>query len=139
MIKTYKQLSRLLTFEERFAYLKLSGGIVGESTFGFDRYVNQVLYHSGEWQRTRDIMIIRDEANDLGIDGREIKNGVIVHHINPITMANIENGDDCVYDPDNLICTSHNTHNAIHYGDASRLIILPRDRKKGDTTPWRAY
>lgn len=137
-IKSYKEVSRLLTFEDRFEYLKL-GGAVGASTFGFDRYINQVLYHSSEWRKTRDIIIIRDDCCDLGILGRDIFDGVIVHHINPITMENIENGDDCVYDPCNLICVSHRTHNALHYGDASLLSILPKSRRKGDTTLWKVY
>lgn len=138
MIKTYKQVSRLLTFEERFEYLKLSGS-VGTSTFGFDRYINQILYHSRDWKRTRDLIIIRDEGCDLGIEDREILDGILVHHINPITMTNIENGDDCVYDLANLICTSLNTHNALHFGDSSRLIKVPRDRTKGDTNLWKVY
>lgn len=135
MIKTYKDLRRLSTFEERFEYLKL-GGAVGNSTFGFDRYLNQLLYHSKEWRRTRDHIIIRDEGRDLGIDGRDIHNGILVHHITPISIENIERGDDCVYDPENLICTSHNTHNAIHYGDSNLLTKFPKPRVKGDTQLW---
>lgn len=135
MIKTYKDLRRLSTFEERFEYLKL-GGAVGNSTFGFDRYLNQLLYHSTDWRRTRDHIIVRDNGCDLGIDDRDIHNGILIHHINPITVANIERGDDCVYDPENLICTSHNTHNAIHYGDVSILTQLPKARLKGDTQLW---
>jgi len=135
MIKTYKEVSRLKTFEERFEYLKL-GGSVGAATFGFDRYLNQVLYHSKDWRRIRDQIIIRDEGCDLAIEGRDIYSGIIVHHLNPITMENIERGDDCVYDPINLICVSHSTHNAIHYGDASILIQLSKVRLKGDTMLW---
>lgn len=135
MIKTYKDLRRLSTFEERFEYLKL-GGAVGNSTFGFDRYLNQLLYHSTDWRRTRDHIIVRDNGCDLGIDDRDIHNGILIHHINPITVENIERGDDCVYDPENLICTSHNTHNAIHYGDVSILTQLPKARLKGDTQLW---
>lgn len=138
MMKTYKAVARLLTFEERFEYLKLNSS-VGVSTFGFDRHINQLLYHSREWRKTRDIIIIRDDCCDLGIEGRDIRDGVIVHHINPITIENIENGDECVFDPCNLICTTLNTHNALHYGDASLLIRLPRERTKGDTNLWRAY
>lgn len=134
-IKTYRAVKRLKTFEERFEYLKLSGS-VGAATFGFDRYLNQLLYHSKDWRRTRDHIIVRDNGCDLGIDGRDIYNGILVHHINPITVENIERGDDCVYDPENLICTSHNTHNAIHYGDVSILTQLPKARLKGDTQLW---
>lgn len=134
-IKTYRVVKRLKTFEERFEYLKL-GGSVGAATFGFDRYLNQLLYHSTDWRRTRDHIIVRDNGCDLGIDGRDIYNGILVHHINPITVENIERGDDCVYDPENLICTSHNTHNAIHYGDVSILTQLPKARLKGDTQLW---
>lgn len=135
MIKTYKDLRRLSTFEERFEYLKL-GGSVGAATFGFDRYLNQLLYHSTDWRRTRDHIIVRDNGCDLGIDDRDIHNGILIHHINPITVANIERGDDCVYDPENLICTSHNTHNAIHYGDSTLLTKFPKPRAKGDTQLW---
>jgi len=135
MIRSYRELRRLRTFEERFQYLDLRG-VVGNTTFGFERYLNQVLYHSSDWRRTRDGIIIRDNACDLGIDGREIFDSILVHHLNPITIENIERGDDCVYDPDNLICTSHNTHNALHFGGESSLIRLPKLRSKGDTLLW---
>lgn len=138
MIKTYKQLSRILTFEDRFEYLKLNGA-VGLATFGYDRHMNQLLYHSSKWQKIRDLIIIRDDACDLGVLGRDIYDGVIVHHINPITIADIENDNPIVYDRENLICTCLRTHNAIHYGDASLLATIPKDRKKGDTTLWTAY
>ena len=135
MIKTYNQLCRLHTFEERFEYLKVSG-IVGQSTFGFDRYLNQVLYHSGEWKRVRNLVIIRDESCDLGIPDREIFKDLMVHHIVPITMENIVHRDRCVFDLNNLITTSYNTHQAIHYGDESHLLTLPKERRKGDTLLW---
>jgi len=135
MIKTYRQLRRYQTFEEKYAYLRL-GGSVGRDTFGFDRYANQVLYHSSEWRQTRDKIIIRDDGCDLGIEGREIFKGLILHHINPITIEDIENHADCIFDPNNLICTSSNTHQAIHYGDQSMLIILPQTRMRGDTKLW---
>lgn len=135
MIKSYKELCRLQTFEERYEYLKI-GGIVGRETFGFERYLNQAFYKSGEWRHTRRNIIIRDNGCDLAIKDREIFDRIIVHHINPITIEDIEYGRDCVFDPDNLITTSHNTSNAIHYGDASLLIILPKDRRKGDTRLW---
>ena len=135
MIRTYYELSRLDTFEKRFRYLDLRG-VVGNSTFGFDRYLNQLLYHSKEWRRTRDDIIIRDNACDLGIIGRDIFDRILVHHLNPITIENIENRDDCVFDPNNLICTSHNTHNAIHFGGEEVLLKMPKTRSKGDTWLW---
>lgn len=136
MIKTYKDLRRLSTFEERFEYLKLSGS-VGAATFGFDRYLNQLLYHSKDWRRTRDHIIVRDNGCDLGIDDRDIHNGILIHHLNPITVKNIERNDDCVFDPNNLICTCHNTHQAIHYGDSNLLTRLPDIRRQNDTCPWK--
>jgi hypothetical protein len=138
MIKTYRDLRRLRTFEDRFEYLKL-GGVVGKSTFGFERYLNQVFYKSGEWRASRTGIIIRDNGCDLAIEDREIFGRLIVHHINPITIEDIERGADCLFDPDNLICTSHNTSEAIHYGDASLLLCLPKERRKGDTHLWKAF
>lgn len=138
IFKTYRELYRLKTFEERFEYLKI-GGIVGRETFGFDRYVNQLLYTSSEWKRTRRNILIRDGGCDLAILDREIFERPIIHHIYAITLENIENGDDCVFDPENLITVSHNTHNAIHYGDESLLTTLPKERMKGDTSLWTAY
>ena len=135
MIKTYRDLRRLTTFEERFEYLRL-GGIVGESKFGFDRYLNQTFYHSNEWRHTRRGIILRDEGCDLGIPDREIHGQLLIHHINPITIEDLENGADCVFDPDNLITTMMETHNAIHYGDILLLPKLPIDRRKNDTCLW---
>ena len=137
-IKTYKELSRLPTFEERFNYLKL-GGSVGRATFGFDRYLNQALYQSREWKKIRNDVIVRDGGCDLGIPGREIFIRTLVHHINPIAVDDIEDANDCVFDMNNLICTSYDTHNAIHFGDESLLVRLPKERWKGDTTLWRTY
>jgi len=137
-IKTYKELSRLPTFEERFNYLKL-GGSVGRATFGFDRYLNQSLYQSREWKKIRNDVIVRDGGCDLGIPSREIFIRTLIHHINPITVEDIEDANDCVFDINNLICTSYDTHNAIHFGDESLLIRLPKERRKGDTTLWRTY
>ena len=137
-IKTYKELSRLPTFEERFNYLKL-GGSVGRATFGFDRYLNQSLYQSREWKKIRNDVIVRDGGCDLGIPGREIFIRTLIHHINPITVEDIEDANDCVFDINNLICTSYDTHNAIHFGDESLLIQLSKERRKGDTTLWRTY
>lgn len=135
-IRSYREVSRLKTFEERFNYLKLSGG-VGVMTFGFERYLNQMLYKSRVWRDLRRHVILRDEACDLGILDRQIIERLTVHHINSISVEDIENGEDRVYDLDNLICCSLNTHNAIHYGDASLLAQLPIERRKGDTCPWR--
>jgi hypothetical protein len=136
MVKSYQELRRLPTFEDRFEYLKI-GGVVGRETFGFERYLNQTFYHSsGDWRHTRRDIIIRDNGCDLAIPDREILDRIIVHHINPITVEDIELSRDCVLDPDNLICVSHNTSNAIHYGDASLLVRLPKERRKGDTYLW---
>jgi hypothetical protein len=136
MIRTYTELQRLRTFEERYKYLQLRG-VVGESTFGFDRYLNQLLYSAGRWKRTRDKIIIRDNACDLGMDGYDIHNKILVHHMNPITMEDIELERDTVYDPEFLICTCMDTHNAIHFGDESLLPKLPVQRKRNDTCPWK--
>lgn len=136
MIKTYRELCYLRTFEERFKYLKL-GGTVGRETFGFERYFNQRFYRSREWKHTRNDIIVRDNGCDLGIYDREIFGRIIVHHINSITIDDIELGRDCLFDPNNLICTSHNTSNAIHYGDASLLFRSPQERRKGDTQLWK--
>jgi len=135
IVRSYRELRRLQTFEERFEYLKL-GGLVGQETFGFERYLNQVFYRSREWKKARNDAIIRDEGCDLGILDREIQGRIIVHHINPITIEDIELGRPCIFDLNNLICTSHNTSNAIHYGDASLLPRLPKERRKGDTLLW---
>ena len=135
-IKTYSELSKFSTFEDRYRYLRL-GGEVGRETFGFDRYLNQTLYKTDEWRRSRDKVIIRDNGCDLGIEGREIKERVIVHHMNPITIEDILNHDPKVFDPEYLITTVLNTHNAIHYGDENLLITVPRERTKNDTCPWR--
>lgn len=135
MIRTYSELIKLKTFEERYKYLKL-GGYVGRSTFGFDRYLNQMLYTSSRWRSLRDHIIIRDNACDLGIKDREILSKIIIHHMNPITPDDIRHARDHVFDPEFLICTSSNTHNAIHFGDESLLYRLPPERKPGDTSLW---
>lgn len=134
--KTYTELVSLPTFEERFKYLQLNGA-VAEETFGFDRYLNQALYRSKEWKCIRDIVIIRDNGCDLGIEGREILDHVIIHHMNPISMKDIIEGNPKIYDPEYLITTTHRTHNAIHYGDESLLFTGLVTRTQGDTTPWR--
>lgn len=138
MNKSYQELNRLKTFQERFDYLKLSGS-VGSETFGYDRWLNQALYMSYRWKKFRREIIIRDEGCDLGVDGYVINDprGIFVHHINPITIEDIENDNDLLFDPNNVICTSFNTHQAIHYGDESLLPSLPIERRPFDTCPWR--
>lgn len=136
ILKTYSELSKLKTFEDRFQYLRLDG-IVGEETFGFDRYLNQILYQSKEWKRCRRDIIIRDEGCDLGCEGFEVHGRILIHHINPITVDDIVNRNPKVFDPENLILTSHNTHQAIHYGNEDLLIRAPIERSKHDTCPWR--
>lgn len=135
-IRTYSELSQLATFEERYRYLRL-GGYVGKETFGFDRWINQMFYKDPEWLKVRDIVIMRDNGCDLGIEGREIYSRIIVHHMNPITKADILDRSKFLLDPEYLICTVKNTHDAIHYGDESLLITLPIERSKNDTCPWR--
>lgn len=137
IIKTYTELSKIKDFEERYEYLRL-GSKVGESTFGFERCVNQTFYRSPEWKRVRNEVIRRDNGCDLGIEGRDIFGPIEIHHINPITIEDVEKGSDLLLDPDNLICTSSRTHKAIHFGDKT---LLPRNtitvRKPNDTCPWR--
>lgn len=135
-IRTYSELSKLTTFEERYRYLRL-GGHVGEETFGFDRWINQMFYKDPEWLKIRDEVIIRDNGCDLGIEGREIYSRIIVHHMNPITKADILDRSEFLLDPEYLICTVKNTHDAIHYGDENLLITLPMERSVNDTCPWR--
>jgi hypothetical protein len=135
-IKTYSELSRLSTFEERFRYLSLKGQ-VGEETYGFDRWINQRFYRSREWKQIRALVIERDSGCDLGILGREIPDHVIVHHINPILVQDICDSTEYLLNPEFLICTSNNTHQAIHYGDESLLITLPVKRTADDTCPWK--
>jgi hypothetical protein len=136
MIRTYDELILLLTFEERFNYLVLDG-VVGNATFGADRYLNQRFYNSREWRRARDKAIERDNACDLAIRGREIYNQIYVHHMNPVTIDDIRDYYDLLLDPKYLICTSFNTHQAITFGDRNFLLRLPTERRKGDTTLWR--
>lgn len=136
IIRTYTELSRLPSFEERYRYLRLTGQ-VGKETFGFDRYLNQVFYRSQRWKRIRDEVILRDNGCDLGVEGYEIHGRIIIHHMNPITLEDIERESIYLLDPEFLICTVHNTHNAIHYGDENLLITAPIERTKYDTCPWR--
>ena len=135
-IRTYSDLSKLTTFEDRYNYLRLNG-FVGKETFGFDRYLNQVFYKSAKWRSVRDFVIVRDNGCDLGVEGREIYGKIIIHHMNPITIKDIEQESDFLLDPEFLISTVHETHNAIHYGDENLLIRAPIERKPNDTGPWR--
>lgn len=135
-IKTYSELITLPTYLERYQYLRI-GGRVGEETFGFDRYLNQTLYRSAEWQRFRREMIVRDNGMDMAFDGYDIGGVILLHHINPITERDIVRRDPKIFDPENVICVSLNTHNAIHYGDESLLNLGPVIRTKYDTCPWR--
>lgn len=136
IIRTYSELIKLPTFEERYEYLKLDGK-VGEETFGFDRYINQEFYRSNEWLKVRDFVIVRDDGCDLAIEDREIVGKILVHHMNPITIDDILNRSEFLLDPEYLISTIKNTHDAIHYGDSSLLITTPIERRKNDTCPWR--
>ena len=135
-IKTYSELITIPTFEERFEYLQLKGS-VGKDTFGYDRHLNQVLYRSPEWKRLRNQIIIRDCGCDLACEGQDIHSNVLIHHLNPITVEDVLARSRKVFDPDNLVCVSHNTHNAIHYGDMDLLVTGPIIRTKNDTCPWR--
>ena len=136
MIRTYSELRTYKTFIDRYNYLKLRGS-VGVETFGFDRYLNQVLYRSRRWRRTRDGIILRDNGCDLGVEGYDIYDKIIIHHMNPLTIEDIENDIDDIYDPEFLISVSFNTHQAIHYGDENLLPKEPIERKPYDTCPWR--
>lgn len=135
-IKCYSELITIPSFIERYRYLKI-GGRVGADTFGHDRYLNQILYHSDEWLDFRDEIIIRDNGCDLACLGFELIDRILVHHINPITVEDVLRRDPKIFDPENVISTCLNTHNAIHYGDESKLILLPIERTRNDTCPWR--
>lgn len=143
-IRTYSELMSIPTFKERYRYLRL-GGRVGEDTFGFDRYLNQKFYRSDEWLALRDYVIVRDTGNndycqDLGMkSGYDIHGRVLVHHMNPITKEDILGRSKYLLDPEYLICTVKNTHDAIHYGDESLLLEMPIERTKNDTCPWRRH
>lgn len=133
--RSYRELRRLETFEERFDYLSLRGS-VGSATFGFDRWINQDFYRSKQWKDIRHQVIVRDNGCDMGVDGYEIYDKIIIHHLTPMTPEDIEEGNPMIFDLDNLITTTHNTHNAIHYGDKSLLPHLGEARRPGDTTLW---
>lgn len=135
-IRRYSELIKLPTFEERFEYLKLDGR-VGKMTYGSDRIFNQAFYHSKEWRDFRSKVIARDNGCDLGIEDREIFDKLIVHHINPMTIRDLEEGGEELFDMENFICCSHNTHEAIHYGDSNLLVKTEFvERRPGDTILW---
>lgn len=135
-IRTYTELSKLSTFLDRFEYLKLNGN-VGETTFGYDRWFNQVFYHSKEWRQIRNRVIARDEGCDLGVIGYDIHDKVYIHHMNPILLKDIEEQSDILLNPEYLITTTFRTHNAIHYGDSELLVKEPIIRTPNDTAPWK--
>lgn len=137
MIRTYSELVSLPSFKERYEYLRLNGS-VGLDTFGFDRYLNQGFYRSKEWKSIRDQVIIRDNGCDLGVDGYEIYGRIVIHHMNPILQTDILDRTQFLLDPDYLICTTHATHNAIHYGDEGLLPREPVERTRNDTCPWKS-
>lgn len=134
--KTYSELIKFPTFAERFEYLKLHGEL-GDLTYGKDRYLNQVLYNSEEWRRCRRLIVIRDKGQDLGCEGFTIQGRILIHHIEPITVDDILNRSQRVFDPENLICVSHDTHNALHFGKKNYLGGELIERTKNDTCPWK--
>lgn len=136
MNRSYLELIELKTFEERFEYLRLDG-VVGVETFGSSRQLNQALYQSYEWKKIRDMIILRDNGCDLGIEGRDIFEHAYIHHLNPITKKQIIDRDPILFDPNNLITVSYQTHQAIHYGDKSILMLDPVERFANDVAPWR--
>lgn len=136
IIRTYSELIRLKTFEERFEYLQLNG-VVGEETFGFDRYLNQRFYTTTEWRRIRNFVIVRDLGCDLGIEEYELHGNIFIHHMNPISVNDIKNFTSILREPEYLITTSKNTHDAIHYGSKELLYSPPIERLKNDTCPWK--
>jgi hypothetical protein len=137
MSKSYSELILFDNFQDRFDYLRIRG-YVGEETFGHDRYLNQMLYRSKEWRDFRRRVIIRDNGCDLGIPGHEIFDQVLIHHINPLSLDDVFNRSPLIFDMDNVICVSHDTHNAIHYGNEQYLSTVPTERRPGDTCPWKS-
>ena len=135
-MKSYSELITIPTFKERYIYLKLDGK-VGKETFGYDRYLNQLFYHSDEWRKFRDSIILRDNGNDLGVDNYPINGRILIHHINPIYPEDIIKRSQILFDPENVISVSKSTHNAIHYGDESLLFLDLTERLSNDTCPWR--
>lgn len=135
-IRTYSELIAIPTFDGRFEYLQLNG-LIGEETFGFDRYLNQIFYRSQEWKSIRDFVIVRDNGCDLAMDGYEIHGRIYIHHMNPISVEDIVRKSDYLLNPDFLITVTHHTHNAIHYGDKNLLVSAPIERSRNDTCPWK--
>lgn len=135
MIRSYSELKRIDTFLERYRYLSLRG-VVGESTFGFDRYINQQFYRSSQWRQLRHEIILRDNGCDLGIEGFEIHGKILIHHMNPMSVTDIVDGDNTILDPNFLISVTLKTHNAIHYGDERQLPRKYEPRRPGDTKLW---
>lgn len=135
-IKCYSELKKLKTFNERFNYLKLDG-VIGEETFGYDRILNQVLYKSKKWREVRNEVLVRDNGNDLGVEGYQISGKAIIHHMNPITVDDVLNEREWIYDPEYLITVSNTTHNAIHYSSGDILPKDPIERSKNDTCLWK--
>ena len=135
-IKCYSDLKKLKTFNERFNYLKLDG-VIGEETFGYDRILNQVLYKSKKWREVRNEVLVRDNGNDLGVEGYQISGKAIIHHMNPITVDDVLNEREWIYDPEYLITVSNTTHNAIHYSSGDILPKDPIERSKNDTCLWK--
>ena len=135
MIRSYSELSKRKTFEDRFEYLVLRSSI-GVSTFGFDRYLNQKFYTSAQWKRIRNHVIARDLGCDLGVEGYDIYDKIIIHHMNPMSVDDVKGENSDILDPEFLISTTHRTHNAIHFGETSIKSQLPIDRHKGDTKLW---
>lgn len=136
IIRTYSELITIPTFEARYRYLRL-GGRVGEDTFGFDRYLNQLFYKSDDWLSRRNEIILRDNGCDLGIPGREIYGRILIHHMNPIRVDDILDRSEYLLNPEYLICTIKRTHDAIHYGNEDSLLTIPRERTRNDTCPWK--
>lgn len=137
VLRNYRELIKLPTFKERYDYLRL-GGVVGKDTFGFDRYLNQALYSSGEWKRFRNKIIIRDNGCDLAVPGRDILGDrIIIHHIMPLTVKDLKERGSAIFDDDNVVCVSFNTHEAIHFGDESLLPAEFKERRPNDTCPWK--
>lgn len=136
MSRTYTELMGYSTFEARYEYLRLFGK-VGEATFGFDRYLNQILYTSSKWRHVRDKIIARDNGDDLAMPGFPIGGPIYVHHMDPVAVEDLVNNEDWIFDPEKLISVSYNTHLAIHYGDKNLLILPPIERSRNDTCPWR--
>ena len=136
LLRTYTELIQLKTFKERYDYLRL-GGIVGQNTFGFDRYLNQRFYKSPEWQQIRRDVIIRDEGRDLAMEGYELHGNIYVHHMNPVSIQDLVDVNEWILNPEYLVCASKRTHDAIHFGDESLLPELPKERTLNDMCPWK--